>query len=96
MVVVCVRACVRGGGRGVRVSAHTVFVYKKIETSQSNRACVITSNAEIMSNDHQHCRRTRARTHGHSAFFHSSTLTWARWCKSVSVPALFCVCQTQE
>lgn len=59
MVVVCVRACVRGGRRGVCVSAHT------LETSQSNRVCVITSNAEIMSNDHQHCRRTRAHTHTH-------------------------------
>lgn len=58
-MVVCVRACVRGGRRGVCVSAHT------LETSQSNRVCVITSNAEIMSNDHQHCRRTRAHTHAH-------------------------------
>lgn len=55
----CMRACVRGGRRGVCVSAHT------LETSQSNRVCVITSNAEIMSNDHQHCRRTRAHTHAH-------------------------------
>lgn len=86
MVVVCVRACVRGGRRGVCVSAHT------LETSQSNRVCVITSNAEIMSNDHQHCRRTRARTHTCTLSFFPFLHTYLGQVVQVSFSASFVLC----
>lgn len=85
-MVVCVRACVRGGRRGVCVSAHT------LETSQSNRVCVITSNAEIMSNDHQHCRRTRARTHTCTLSFFPFLHTYLGQVVQVSFSASFVLC----
>lgn len=51
----CVHACVVAG-------EECVWARTRLKRASQTG---ITSNAEIMSNDHQHCRRTRAHTHAH-------------------------------